>query len=100
MTYRAFIGDAEYELKLTLPLVLELEAKTGAGISQLARRVFDNQFGTLDIVETIRLSLVGGGTDAKRADTIIKTYVFGQFNQMQAIAADVLEQLLIGSPDQ
>jgi hypothetical protein len=73
-----FFGDAEHAFALTPPFILELERATGAGIGKLCSRLFDRAFDYKDVTETIRLALIGGGMDPKRATEMIETYVAGR----------------------
>ncbi len=93
----AFFGDAEYQFKLTRPLILELEQKTGAGISLLCRRVFANEFHHADIIETIRLALIGGGTTPARAASLVATYAIGRpISETLPLANAIFETLWFG----
>lgn len=95
-------GDGKYNFRLTVAGVLELQDKVKAGFGMLAARVLagrytdreDNPFGypldakyrLEDLLETIRLALVGGGggivndvnvpVDPPRAVQLVKTYCF------------------------
>jgi hypothetical protein len=95
----AYFGDAEYTFKFTPGLLFELERKTGAGIGQLCTRVFANAFTHTDLLETIRLSLVGGGVAPKRADELVATYAIGRpLIEIQPLATAILEVLWLGKP--
>lgn len=74
----AFFGDAEYAFHLTPNLIIELEQKTGTGIASLCRRVFAGEFNHADIIETIRLALIGGGTSPARAAALVAAYAYGR----------------------
>jgi hypothetical protein len=71
---KAFFGDQEYRLRLTPDLVVELERQAGAGIGALSKRVFAGQFAIRVLIEVIRLALIGGGLDPKRAKELTDTY--------------------------
>lgn len=97
--YTAFFGDAEYAFRLTPALITELEAKTGSGIGAICQRVFARQFTQAEIVETIRLSLIGGGTVPKRAAELIAAYVTDRpLAEIYPLAAKILERLWAGAP--
>jgi hypothetical protein len=101
MTHRAFFGDAERDFKLTPPLIVELERKTGAGIGGLCRRLFANDFSYGDIAEIIRLALIGGGTAPKEADALVKAYVAGRpLGETFPLAVSILETLWFGKPNE
>jgi hypothetical protein len=98
MTHRAFFGDGERDFKLTPELIVELERKTGAGIGGLCRRLFAGEFKHLDIVETIRLALIGGGTSPKDADALVSAYAINRpLDETYPLAISILESLWFGS---
>lgn len=99
IAHTAFFGDAEYSFRITRPLILELEAKCGAGIGSICHRVFHRQFAQADISETIRLGLIGGGTAPKRAADLIAAYVTDRpLSETYPLAAKILEKLWFGNP--
>lgn len=98
ITHRAFFGDGEREFVLTVPMVVELERKTGIGIGALCQRLFQNKFEQADISETIRLGLIGGGTSPKEADALIAAYATGRpLMEIYPLAVSILEALMFGS---
>jgi hypothetical protein len=97
--YAAFFGDAEYAFRLTQPQITELEAKCGAGIGLICTRVFHRQFSQADIAETIRLALIGGGLDPKRAAALVVAYVAVRpLSETYPIASKILERVYFGPP--
>lgn len=101
LTHRAFFGDAEYELRLTPLLISELERNTGCGIGALCQRLFNSQCEHRDITETIRLSLIGGGTAPEKAATLVQTYVPAQpliYSHM--LTVNILERHWFGKIDE
>jgi hypothetical protein len=100
MTHRAFFGDAERDFKLTPPMIVELERKTGAGIGALCRRLFAGDFQHADCTETIRLALVGGGAAPKEADALVKAYAIERpLGEIYPLAVAILETLWFGKPN-
>jgi hypothetical protein len=98
-SHTGYFGDAEYKFRITPPLVLELEAKCGAGIGAICHRVFHRQFAQSDITETIRLALIGGGTAPKRAAELIASYAADRpLSETYPLAAKILEKLWFGNP--
>ena len=67
LKYTAFFGDRERDFALTTQVILELERATGVGIGGLARRVFASDFKHADMIEVIRLGLIGAGENPQRA---------------------------------
>ncbi len=98
-THRAFFGDAEHTFALTPALVVELEAVTGTGVGGLFKRLVANEFKHREISETIRLSLIGGGTDPETAARLVSTYVPARpLIEAYSLAVDILTALMFGKP--
>ena len=99
-SHQTFFGDAEYSFRLTAPLIIELERATGTGIGALCARLFAKQFSQTDITETIRLALIGGGTDPKRAVQIIASYAVDRpLSEIYPLAVAILDDLWFGQPN-
>jgi len=97
--YVTFFGDAEYTFKLTPALIDELEKKCGAGLGTIGARVFAKHFTQADLTETIRLALIGGGTEPKRARELVAAYATDRpITETYPLAAKILERLWIGAP--
>lgn len=96
-SHRAFFGDAERTFTLTPELIIELERKTGAGIGALCSRLFARQFRHADITETIRLALIGGGTDPKEAAVLVAAYAGKPLLEPYALAVAILDALWNGN---
>lgn len=100
MGLRAFFGDAEYDFRITSPLVIELEHKISAGIGSLCSRVFAKQFALSDIHETIRIALIGGGIAPERAAKLIASYAIDRpLSEIYPLAVAILEDLWFGQPN-
>jgi hypothetical protein len=98
MTHRAFFGDAEYNFRITPELIVELERKCGAGIGGLCRRLFAGDFRHGDIIETIRLALIGAGTSPKDADALIAAYAVNRpLSEIYPLAVSILETRWFGT---
>jgi len=96
-------GDGTYRFRLTLPLINELQRKTGSGIGALFARVIagryrsgldgsdfgspeEAQYSVADVIEPIRYGLLGGGmgwvdgekieVDAAVAQSLMEAHVF------------------------
>lgn len=61
MKHTAFFGDADHTFALTDDMITELERITDLGIGALYLRTVNMQFKLVDLVEIIRLGLIGGG---------------------------------------
>src|SRR5665213_1223870 len=98
LTHHAFFGDGEHDFRITPELVIELERKTGAGIGGLCRRLFAGDFRHADVIETIRLALIGGGTSPKDADSLVAAYaVVRPLAETYPLAVTILETLWFGA---
>lgn len=98
MTHHAFFGDADYAFRITPELIVELERKCGAGIGGLCRRLFAGEFKHGDVLETIRLALIGGGTSPKDADALVAAYAVNRpLSEIYPVAVSILETLWFGN---
>lgn len=71
-------ADGTYLFALKLKQIEELQRLCGAGLGEIAQRLLvERRWYAGDIVETIRLGLIGGGTPAVRARELIEAYVEG-----------------------
>ena len=68
-------ADSDYLFRLPLKRIAELEEKTGAPIGTLWRRVcVTGDYKANDLMQTVRLGLIGGGMDPQAAKTLIDRY--------------------------
>lgn len=92
MKHVAYFGDGEKTFALTTPMTLELQNKTGAGIGLLYQRAMSMQFGIADLIETIRLGLIGAGTSPAEAQHLVDTYAVNRpVMEILPLALDILE---------
>ena len=97
LTVDRMFGDMVRPFRLTPPMILELERKTGVGIGGLCQRMFRREFGFAEISETIRLALIGGGQDPVRAAELVATYVNDRpLAETYPLAVAILETLWFG----
>ena len=68
-------GDAEYTFRLPYGQIAELQEKTGCGPQFLLTRIIDGSWKVEDLAETIRLGLIGGGTEPVAASRLVQRYV-------------------------
>lgn len=71
-----FFVDGEHLFKLPLRQIAELEEKCGGydhggAIGAIFQRVFSGQYRVNDLIETIRLGLIGGGMSQLDAKTMV-----------------------------
>jgi hypothetical protein len=73
-THRAYFGDGERPFCLTPDLIPELERSCGHGVGAVCRRITEREFSHREMIEVIRLALIGGGEHPQRAAELIDTY--------------------------
>lgn len=98
-THRAFFGDAEHNFRITPALIPELERLTDCGIGSLCKRLFAGQFRHADMIETIRLGLIGGGdVTPEIAHRMVQAYALDRpLNETLPLAIDILSALWFGA---
>lgn len=96
--HRAFFGDGERDFTLTPPMIIELERVTNAGIGGLCRRLFAGDFRHVEVLETIRLALIGGGEKPEVAASLIAAYAANRpLIEVFPLAVAILECAWFGS---
>ncbi|TPL52036.1 gene transfer agent family protein [Mesorhizobium sp. B2-4-4] len=92
MKHTAFFGDGEKTFALPAEQILELERKTGNGFGTIYARCMTGQSSFDEVIETIRLGLIGGGTSPKEAQALTNAYARPTpFARNYQLAADILE---------
>jgi hypothetical protein len=71
-------ADGDYLFALKLKQIEELQRLCRAGLGEIAQRLFSGRWYAADVVETIRLGLIGGGLPPARARELVETYVDGR----------------------
>jgi hypothetical protein len=95
-------ADGVYTFRLRLGELRSLDARFKMGPQYLALKI-DDANGTIDeITETIRLGLIGGGTDAAKAAQLVDDYIIrpSRINTASQLAAEILAAHLIGEPEE
>ncbi|PVA06119.1 gene transfer agent family protein [Thalassorhabdomicrobium marinisediminis] len=99
ITHTGFFGDTEHTFALTDAMILELERLAGVGIGALYNRAISMQFSNADIVQTIRLGLIGGGMVPEQAKTLTDTYAVDRpMAETFPLALDILDARWSGNP--
>jgi hypothetical protein len=87
-----FFGDANYSFRLTAPMITELERLTSRGIGAVYRRMLGLECSHQEIVEVVRLGLIGGGLDPERAAALCAAYAApAPIARTYQLAVDVLD---------
>lgn len=69
-------GDGDHAFNIAkLGQVFELEDKCGCGVQEVFNRLREGRWKFVDVRETIRLGLIGGGLEPVKALTLTKRYV-------------------------
>lgn len=92
MNHTAFFGDREYTFTLTDDMITELERIADLGIGALYLRAVNMQFKLADLVEVIRLGLIGGGVSPEKAARLTDTYGRNRpIDELYPLALDILD---------
>lgn len=96
-----FFGDASYSFRLTAPLIIELERLTNRGIGAIYRRMLALECGHQEIVEIIRLGLIGGGLEPATAAALCAAYAApAPIARVYQIALDILDAAWNGAAEE
>ncbi len=68
-------ADGEHTFRLAFGQIRELQEKTGVGPARLLARLMDETWLLDDVVETLRLGLIGGGMRPPEARRLVDRYV-------------------------
>jgi hypothetical protein len=92
-SHTAFFGDGVKTFDLTPEMIIELDRKTGFGFGALYQRFMAGQFHFADIIEVIRLGLIGGGvTTPAEAQALVDAYAKPRpILETFPLALDILE---------
>lgn len=94
-------ADGEHKFRLALGQLRELQEKADAGPELIFTRLEAGSWRVDDIVETIRLGLIGGGADSTKARTLVQRYVgAGSLLDNVMPAMQIIAAALIGAPDE
>ena len=92
MTHTAFFGDGTYAFALTDEMIAELERLVETGIGAFYLRTVAMQFSLRDLIEVIRLGLIGGGTHPETAMRLVDAYGRNRpIGELFPLAIDILD---------
>lgn len=106
MSRRGYIthafADGEYEFRLSLGQLIELQEKCDAGPPVILHRLHARQWEVNDVRETIRFGLIGGGMSSTQALKLVTQYVDTepQWFEHSLVATAILAAALIGVDDE
>jgi len=95
-------GDGTYAFRLPLGQLEELQEKTGVGPFKLAQRMLSGEWMTQDVIQTIRLGLIGGGLKSTDALALVRRYVQeeGMWLKNVDLAQRIIWAALAGAPEE
>lgn len=92
MQHDAFFGDGEKSFFLSDQMITELERLTSQGIGAFYQRVIRMEFHMNDLVEVIRLGLIGADCHPEKAAQLVDTYARNRpIAEVFPLAIDILE---------
>ncbi|MDO6521277.1 gene transfer agent family protein [Shimia thalassica] len=92
MNHTTFFGDGKHTFALTDDMITELERIADLGIGALYLRCVNMQFTLSDLVEVIRLGLIGGGSTPEQAARLTHTYGRNRpIDELYPLVVDVLD---------
>ncbi|MGK9054203.1 gene transfer agent family protein [Neorhizobium petrolearium] len=99
--HRAFFGDGEKLFAFpTRELIEELEQKTGHGVGALFRRFKSQDFAFMDLIQVLRIGLVGGGTHPREADRLVANYCIARpLAESFEVADGIIAALFFGNDE-
>lgn len=96
----AFIGDGVYDLTLPIGQLEDLQDLTDSGPVAILVRLQTGTWKVKDVRETIRLGLIGAGTNPQKAFALVNSYLIsGYLAEYVALAKVVLQVAILGPED-
>lgn len=96
----AFVGDDDYPLELRIGELRLLQAALDSGPSAVMDRLFSGLWRVDDLIEPIRLGLIGGGMSHKQAKSLTDAYVTSAYlMDYLPTAIRVISAALVGDQD-
>ena len=96
-----FLGDQVRRLQLTPIMITEVERTTGHGVLALYSAVIHRNARHRDLTEVVRTALIGGGTSAQEADTLVRIYIDGApVMSTLRLVLEILDATFEGVPEE
>lgn len=98
----ADFGDGTYVFRLPLGQLEELQETTGYGPFKLAQRLIQGEWAPKDVMEVIRLGLIGGGAKSMDALRLVRNYAGEEAYWLDHVdlAQRVIWAALAGAPEE
>ena len=94
-------ADGEHRFRLAIGQLRELQEKCDAGPGELLLRLTSHRWRVDDILQTIRLGLIGGGMSPTNALVLVKRYVEDRpWGENIVIAAQIIVAAVTGDPNE
>lgn len=93
-------ADSTYVFRLGVKQLEELQEKTDAGPAWLYARIEAGMWKTGDLVETIRLGLIGGGKTPDEARSLVRRHVHDHWSESIKPAKMILAAAIAGPEDE
>lgn len=98
---RQFVGEGYYDLCLRIDELIQLQEKLGAGPNVIAMRLLQGEWLVNDLIEVIRLGLIGGGMGQREAyDLVHRVIAPGYLVDYAALAGQVIFAAMSGVEDE
>lgn len=91
-------AGGEHLFRLTVPMVLELEQKCAAPFGTVFGRVQSGAFTIDDLMHTVRLGLIGGGTKPQDVAALMRSYAYPErpLSELMVLARVILQASMFG----
>lgn len=94
-------GGDERRFRLAIAQCLALEERRGCGLREIWHRLGSDRWAVDDVRETIRLGLIGGGTEPKAAAALVETFCGdGQLYAGVIVAFSIISQAIAAPADE
>jgi hypothetical protein len=103
---RAFFAGEEREFLLRWGELMELQESRDAGPGWIQVKLMTNQWRGEDVVEIIRLGLVGAGEESAKASRLVRLHVEGKPHDiggpdgLMLLALRIITAAIQGAPDE
>ena len=95
-----FFADGEHTFRLPIGGLRELQDKCGAGPQAIFNRLASGNWLIDDVIETLRIGLIGGGMSPVDAAKLVERYVVdGTLQADSQVATQIVLTALIGTGD-
>ena len=92
-----FVGEGYFDLCLRIDELIALQEKTAAGPGALFNRFLRGEWIIQEVVEVVRLGLIGGGLHKKEAfDLVTRVIIPGYYHEYAVLAGSILSASLFG----